>query len=60
MSEKRIFKYAQVRIPQPDLDQVEAFRRAQPIKPTMGATVMHLTRLGLKAANTKPSSKDAA
>jgi hypothetical protein len=61
MPEKRIFKYAQVRFQGPDLDQLETYRQSQPIKPTMAATVLHLTRLGLQAADTKlPSSKDTA
>jgi hypothetical protein len=60
MSEKRILKGVQVQFHQPDLDRLEAFRRSQPIKPTMAETVRGLVRLGLQAADSKrPSVKES-
>jgi myo-inositol catabolism protein IolC len=58
MSEKRILNGVQVRFLEPDLDRLEAYRRAQRKIPTMAATVRGLVLLGLKAAaaDTKRSS----
>jgi hypothetical protein len=57
MSEKRILKGVQVQFHEPDFDRLEAYRRSQPIIPTMAATVRGLVLLGLKAAETPPPTK---
>jgi hypothetical protein len=51
MSELPVLKGVQVQFHQPDLERLEAFRRSQPIKPTMAATVRGLVRLGLDASS---------
>jgi hypothetical protein len=56
MPEKRILNGVQVRFLEPDLDRLEAYRRAQRKIPTMAATVRSLVLLGLKASNV-PSTK---
>ena len=62
MSELPVLKGVQVQFHQPDLERLEPFRRSQPIKPTMAATVRGLVRLGLDASSDRmrPSSKDTA
>jgi hypothetical protein len=53
----QVLRGVQVQFQMPDIDRLEAYRRSQPIIPTMAATVRSLVLLGLKASTAVPAGK---
>jgi len=56
----QVLRGVQVQFHKPDFDRLEAYRRSQPIIPTMAATVRGLVLLGLKASAATPAKRPSA